>query len=176
MKVFKRILLGLVAIVILLVAVAYALPAHYIVVRSIVIDAQPEKIYPLVANTRAWKQWSAWNQRDPNMTIVYAGPESGAGAQWKWQSKSEGNGEMTLTAADPDRRIGYRLYFPDFNSTASGALTFDPVSAKATRVTWTNEGDLGNNPMMRWMGLMMDRMVGRDFDAGLANLKALATQ
>ena len=176
MRVVKRILLALVAIVVILVAVAYALPSHYSVARSIDIDAPPSKIYPLVANTRAWKQWSAWNRRDPDMTIVYAGPESGAGSQWKWHSKSEGDGEMTLTSAEPDRRIGYRLFFPDFNSTASGAMTFNPISPGATRVTWTNEGDLGNNPMMRWMGLAMDRMVGNDFAAGLANLKTLATK
>ncbi len=176
MKIVKRILLALVALLVVLAAVAYALPSRYSVSRSIDIDAQPSKIYPLVANTRAWKQWSAWNRRDPDMTIVYSGPESGAGSQWKWQSKSEGDGEMTLTSAQPDSRIAYRLYFPDFDSTATGAMTFEPISAKTTRVTWTNEGELGNNPMMRWMGLAMDRMVGSDFAAGLANLKTLATE
>ena len=176
MRIVKRILLALVAIVILLVAVAYALPSHYNVARSIDIDAPPSKIYPLVVNTRAWKQWSVWNQRDPNMTIVYSGPESGAGAQWKWHSKSEGDGEMTLTSAEHDRRIGYKIFFPDFNSTATGAMTFEPISSGKTHVTWTNEGDLGNNPMMRWMGLAMDKMVGNDFAAGLANLRALATR
>lgn len=176
MKVVKRILLALIAIVVVLVAIAYALPSRYSVTRSIDIDAPPSKIYPLVANTRAWKQWSAWNQRDPGMTIVYSGPESGAGSQWKWKSKSEGEGEMTLTSAESDRRIGYRLFFPDLNSTATGAMTFDPISPATTRVTWTNEGELGNNPMMRWMGLAMDKMVGNDFAAGLANLKTLATK
>ncbi len=83
---------------------------------------------------------------------------------------------MTLTSAEPDRRIGYKLFFPDFNSTATGAMTFDPISPNSTRVTWTNQGELGNNPMMRWMGLAMDRMVGNDFAAGLANLKALAAK
>ena len=176
MKIVKRILLVLVVLVVALVAIAYALPSHYRVSRSIVVDAPASKIYPLVAETRAWKRWSVWNQRDPAMTVVYAGPPSGAGAQWTWDSKTEGKGEMTLTAVEVDRKIDYRLFFPDFGSTATGAIVFEATSPTSTRVTWTNEGDLGNNPMMRWMGLAMDRMVGNDFAAGLANLKALATK
>lgn len=176
MKFVKRTVLVLVGVLALLVAIAYALPSHYRVARSIDIDAPPSKIYPLVAETASWKRWSAWNQRDPAMTIVYAGPASGVGAQWKWKSKTEGHGEMTFTSAEPDRRLGYKLAFPDWDSTATGEITFDPASPTTTRVTWTNEGDLGNNPLMRWMGLAMDRMVGNDFAAGLANLKALALQ
>ena len=176
MKIVKRILLGLVTLVVVLVAVAYLLPSHYSVARSIDIDAPPSKIYPLVADVRTWKQWSQWNRRDPNMEIVYAGPPSGTGAQWTWHSRSEGNGQMTLTSTEPDRSIGYRLVFPDFGSVANGAITFEPVSPTTTRVSWSNEGDLGNNPMMRWMGLAMDRLVGADFAAGLANLRTLATR
>jgi hypothetical protein len=176
MRIVKRVLLTLVLLAFALVAIAYALPSHYRVVRSIDIDAPPSKIYPLVAEVRAWQQWSAWNRRDPHMEIVYVGPPSGAGAGWMWKSRSEGNGEMTLTGADTDRRIDYALFFPDFDSRSNGAIAFDVVSPTTTRVTWSNEGDLGNNPAMRWMGLAMDRMVGDDFATGLANLKALATR
>jgi hypothetical protein len=176
MKIVKSVLLVVIALVVVLVAVAYVLPSRYSVTRSIDIDASAAKIYPLVAEVRTWKQWSAWNQRDPAMEIVYSGPASGTGAKWTWHSKSEGNGEMTLTSAEPDHRLGYSLFFPDFNSTAGGFITFDAVTPTTTHVTWTNEGDLGNNPMMRWMGLAMDRMVGNDFATGLANLKVLATK
>jgi uncharacterized protein YndB with AHSA1/START domain len=175
-KIVKNVLLGLVAVVVALVAIAYALPSHYQLARSIDIDAPPAKIYPLVANVHAWKDWSAWNGRDPNMQIVYSGPESGPGAKWSWTSKSEGKGEMAFTGAEPDKRLDYALYFPDFESHANGVFTFEPVSATTTRVTWTNEGDLGNNPISRWMGLAMDKMVGNDFATGLANLKTLATR
>ena len=174
MRIVKRIVLSLIVLLVALVAIAYALPSHYRVVRSIDIEAPPSKIYPLVAETRAWKRWSAWNRRDPAMTVVYDGPPSGTGARWTWQSKSEGNGQMTFTSAEPDRRLGYRLVFPDYDSSATGDITFESTSTTTTRVTWSNEGDLGNNPMMRWMGLAMDRIVGDDFAAGLVNLKALA--
>ena len=176
MLIVKRIVLGVLVVVVALIAIAYALPSHYRVSRSVDIDAPVSTVYPLVAETRAWKRWSAWNRRDPDMQIVYAGPPSGPGAQWRWWSKGEGRGEMTFTAAEPDRRLDYELYFPDYDSRANGTIAFDATSATSTRVTWANEGDLGNNPMMRWMGLAMDRMVGNDFATGLANLKALASR
>jgi hypothetical protein len=88
------------------------------------------------------------------------------------QSKSEGNGEMEFTRSDAPKLLEYKLYFPDFESRSSGELVLQP-QANVTRVTWSNRGDLGNNPMMRWMGLAMDKMVGSDFDAGLKNLKAM---
>lgn len=176
MRIVKRLLFAIVALVVVLVAIAFVLPSTYRVERSVDIDAPPSKIYPLVAETRAWQRWSAWNRRDPAMTIEYGGPAAGEGARWTWHSRSEGNGEMTFTSAEVDRRLGYRLVFPDYDTAATGAITFDAVSPTTTRVTWTNQGDLGNNPMMRWMGLAMDRLVGNDFAAGLANLKALASQ
>lgn len=72
--------------------------------------------------------------------------------------------------------LGYRLTFKDgFNSTSTGTLKLEPEGA-ATKVTWSFAGEAGNNPMMRDMGLMMDGMIGKDFETGLANLKVLAEQ
>ena len=176
MRIVKRVGLGLLGLVVALVAIAFALPSSYRVARSVDIDAPASKVYPLVASPRAWKEWSAWNQRDPAMEVTYDGPAEGAGAKWSWKSRSEGDGVMTFTSADPDRRIGYSLYFPDMDSTAEGAIVFEALTPATTRVTWTNEGQLGNNPAMRWMGLAMDSLVGKDFATGLANLKTQATK
>jgi len=107
------------------------------------------------------------------MAMTYAGADSGAGAKWSWQSKTEGNGEMEFMAAVPDERIDYVLTFPEFGMSSRGQLRLEPEGA-ATRVTWTNEGDMGANPINRYFALMVDRMVGPDFEAGLANLKGLA--
>jgi hypothetical protein len=107
------------------------------------------------------------------MQIEYSGPESGTGAKWSWQSKKEGSGTMTLIATDPARKVAFDLYFPDVGTTSQGQLDFVPDN-NSTKVTWTMNGDMGSNPMYRWMALFMDRMVGPDFDTGLANLKAVA--
>ena len=171
----KRILFGLLILIAALVAISFLLPSQFNVARSVTIDAPPEKIYLLIANTREWKNWTVWNRRDPNMKIDYAGPESGLGAKWSWESKTEGSGEMEFTQAEPNKLLGYRLTFKEFNSTSTGTLKLEPEGA-ATKVTWSFVGEAGNNPMMRYMGLMMDSMIGKDFDAGLVNLKALAEQ
>lgn len=157
----------------LLVGGGLLLPGTFHLERSTVAQATPDQVYALVASPRQWKQWAVWNQRDPQMQIDYTGPESGAGAGWAWKSKQEGDGRMEMTAVEPGRQVSYALYFPGFDKPSTGALRFAPESG-GTRITWTMDGDMGGNPVWRWMGLAMDRMVGPDFEAGLANLKTLA--
>lgn len=172
-KVLKWLAIVIVGLAIVLVVGGWLLPSTFSVSRSVLIDAAPDRIYSLVADPRAWRQWSVWNQRDPSMKIDYSGPASGVGAAWAWQSRSEGDGKMTFTAADPGKRVAFEMYFPDFGSTSRGELQFVP-EGKATRVTWTINGDFGSNPLYHWFGLAADSMTGKDFDGGLANLKALA--
>ncbi|HEY8879516.1 MAG TPA: SRPBCC family protein [Roseateles sp.] len=173
MKALKVLLIAIVALLLILVLGGLLLSPKYTVTRTLTINAAPEKVYALIADPRRWKAWSAWNQRDPAMAIEYSGPASGAGAVWAWKSKSQGDGRMTFTTAEPPKRLAYELYFPDFNTTSTGDFRLD-TNGGATQVTWSMDGDMGRNPMYRWMGLFMDKMVGPDFDAGLANLKALA--
>ncbi len=175
MKWFKRILIGVIGLVLLFAAVGLALPSKFRVERSVTIAAPAEKVYGLIAAPREWKRWSVWNQRDPNMQLQYAGPDSGAGASWSWRSASEGNGEMEFTEAVPGQQLAYRLSFPDFGMQSKGLLRIEP-QASGVRVSWSNEGEMSANPVNRWFGLFMDRLVGPDFEAGLANLKRLAEQ
>jgi uncharacterized protein YndB with AHSA1/START domain len=168
-----RIAGGLVLLVALLAAIGLLLPSHFRVERSVEIAASAEKVYGLMADPREWKRWTVWNRRDPAMKMEYAGAPSGVGARWSWVSKSEGTGSMEFTEARPGERIAYKLSFPEFGMRSSGALALAPNAGKV-RVTWTNEGELGNNPINRWFGLLMDRFVGADFEGGLANLKRLA--
>ena len=173
MRWLKRIALTLVAIVVLLLGIGLILPSTFKVQRSIDVSAAPDKIYPLIADPREWKKWSAWNTRDPAMKIAYSGPPSGNGAKWTWESTSEGSGEMTFTAAVPNQRIDYSLFFPDFGMRSAGEMKLEPAGS-GTRVTWANQGDVGANPINRYFAQAMDRLVGSDFETGLKNLKALA--
>jgi uncharacterized protein YndB with AHSA1/START domain len=169
----KWLLVAAVALAALLLGGGLALSGEFQAVRSVRVDAPADKVYALIVDPREWKRWSVWNRRDPDMAITYSGPPSGAGAVWEWKSRSEGDGRMTFTAADPSRRLAFELYFPDFGTTSTGVLELAPAGS-ATQVTWTMNGNMGRNPVYRWMALFMDRMVGPDFEAGLANLKALA--
>jgi len=173
MKFLKWLLGIVVALGIVLFVVGWLLPSTFTVQRSASVNAPADKVYALVAAPKAWRQWSVWTQRDAAMQIDYTGPEAGAGAGWSWKSRSEGDGRMTFTAAEPAKRLAYELFFPDFGTTSTGEFTFAPEGA-GTRVTWTMNGDMGRSPLLHWMGLMMDSMVGKDFEGGLANLKAQA--
>jgi uncharacterized protein YndB with AHSA1/START domain len=173
MRIFKIILLSIVAIAVLLAIVGFLLPSKYSVSRSIVINAPAEKVYALIAAPREWARWTVWNRRDPAMKITYSGPASGQGAKWAWDSKSEGTGWMEFTAAEPNRRVEYILVFPEFETRSRGALTLLPEGS-ATGVTWAMSGEVGANPFKHYFAAFMDRMVGPDFEGGLANLKALA--
>ena len=173
MKIVQWTLAVVGAIVLALIVAGIFLPSKFTVQRSVVINAPANRVYNLVVEPKQWANWSVWNQRDPNMKIIYKGPPFGMGAKWEWVSKSEGSGSMEFTRVEPDRVVEYALWFPDFNMRTTGALTLEP-SGNATRITWSNTGDVGGNPVKHYLAVMMDRMVGPDFEGGLANLKALA--
>ena len=143
LKVLKWLVIILVGLVLLLFAGGYALSPKFTAVRSTTVNAPADKVYGLIADPREWK------------------------------SKSQGDGKMTFTAAEPGKRVAFELFFPDFGTTSMGTLDLAPAGA-GTQVTWTMNGDMGSNPLYRWMALFGDKMVGGDFEAGLANLKALA--
>jgi uncharacterized protein YndB with AHSA1/START domain len=155
------------------VAIGFFLPSTFLVSRSIVVNAPASRVYDYVAEPRQWAKWSVWNQRDPNMEVHFSGPPFGQGAKWSWKSKSEGAGNMEFPRVEPNHRIEYALSFPEFGMKSAGQFTFEP-DGPATKVTWTNGGDVGTNPLKHYFAALMDRMVGPDFEKGLENLKALA--
>jgi uncharacterized protein YndB with AHSA1/START domain len=173
LKFIKWLLIIVAALAAILFLGGYMLSPKFVVTRTTTINAPAEKIYALIAAPVEWKKWSVWNQRDPNMDIVYSGPPSGAGAKWVWKSKTEGDGEMTFTRNEIGRSVTYSLFFPDFGTTSTGSIDLTP-EGNTTKVSWTMNGDMGKSPLNRWFALAADGMVGKDFAAGLANLKALA--
>jgi uncharacterized protein YndB with AHSA1/START domain len=173
MKYVQWVLVVIGTVLLVVVAVGVALPSGYDVRRSIHVNAPPDRVYDLVVDTRRWKEWTVWNQRDPAMAVSYSGPPFGRGAKWSWDSKSEGRGSMEFTYVVPNERVDYRLAFPAFNMVSRGAIVLEPAGG-GTDVTWIHTGDTGSNPVKHYLAAFMDRMVGRDFEQGLANLKAAA--
>lgn len=176
LKLLKWILIGVVALALLLLGGGLLLKPNFSVTRQVDVNASADKLYGLVADPREWKRWSVWNQRDPAMQITYSGPDSGTGAVWAWQSQTEGDGRMSFTAAEPGQRLAYNLFLPDFGTTSQGDLRFKPNANGGTTVVWRMDGDMGSNPIYHWFALFSDRLIGPDFEAGLARLKALAEQ
>ena len=173
MKLILHLLGGLAALIVALVAIAYLLPRHYRVERSLVINAPAPVLFPKLADMREWKAWGVWFERDPEIKNSYSPDQMVIGAWSSWESKKEGNGRATLTAIEPARRLVYRLEFPDLGTVSTGTFVLTTEGA-GTRVVWSDEGDLGFNPLNRWFGLFLDKLVGPDFEAGLAKLKRIA--
>lgn len=143
----------------------------YTVTRSRVVQAPPERVYPLVADFRAWQSWSPWEGLDAELRRTYDGPESGTGAHYAWSgNRKAGAGSMTITDAQEPSRVVIDLQFDKpFKSRNTTTLVLRPLEG-GTQVTWTMVGP--RLLVMRLMGPFMnlDKMVGRDFDKGLDQL------
>src|SRR5262245_24631613 len=171
MKALKTIVLIVLLVPIALLLVSLFLPSRYRVERSLAIQATPGAIFTRVNTLKSWPEWTAWTTaRYPDMQISFAGPESGAGATYSWNGKSSGHGTLKITRAEPDKGIGYELDFENGKYVSTGAISLVDSGGLVT-VTWSNEGNLGWNPVSRYFGLLMDRMMGPDFEEGLRNLK-----
>lgn len=173
MKIILVFVRWIVVLAVLAVLIAFVLPRRYRVERSTTIAAQPELVFAKVGDLKLWPTWSVWHERDPGMKVNFSEPSGGVGAWTTWESKSEGNGKMTFTAIEPAKRVAYTLEFVDMHMVSTGSLALQPENG-GVRVLWVSEGELGMNPIMRWMGLLFDRLIGRDFESGLAKLKRIS--
>ena len=174
MKLLKRIAIFLIVLIALLAVVGFFLPAQYRVERTATVKAPPENVFAIVANMKTWEDWTAWNlQLDPSLKRSFSGPATGVGATMSWDGKKTGQGEMTLTKAVLPAELAYDLAFEHGKFKSVGTFTFEPAG-DGTTVIWTDSGDMGGNPFYHWMGLAMDKLIGPDFEKGLARLKTLA--
>ncbi len=173
MRILKRFIIVFVGLFAILFGGAYFLPSTVIVSRDITIAAGPDKVFPYVNDLKKFQTWSPWAALDPEMKIQFSGPQSGVGQKSNWQSKksSVGSGDQEITQSIVNKRVATKLDLGD-NGTAIAAWDLSP-DGQGTKVVWSFKTELGDNPLMRWMGLMFDRMVGSDFEAGLARLKML---
>ncbi len=172
----------LAALVVLALVVGMMMPSGWKVERSIVVAAQPEQLVPLIATPKRWNSWAAWNnEADPEATWLYFGGETGPGAKMAWRGPKMGQGLLEITSATTSQ-VTYQMEM-------EGELTLDGENTKmeggspakgtfaltaegeGTRVTWTDAGDMGANPLMRLFVPMLEKMLGAHFEQGLANLQ-----
>ena len=171
---WKKIALGLGAVVVILVAVVAIQPSSFTIERSAAIEAPADIVYGQIANLRAWEAWSPWARMDPQMKSSYDGAEAGVGAVSSWEGPDAGKGRMTITAAEPDQEIDLQLEFlAPMKATNQVRFTLDPAG-ESTEVTWRMEGHNGFVGKAFALVMNMDELVGGDFERGLASLKSLA--
>jgi uncharacterized protein YndB with AHSA1/START domain len=165
-----RLVLGLGALVLILVGVAFALPSHVTVYRSVVVNAPEGVVFTYLNNLHNFKEWSPWAAHDPQLRVTYAGPEQGKGAHMEWSSdkRSVGSGSMEITDSAPNHHIDLAANYDGL----VGTSTYDIApSGSGSKVTWGFGVDMGGNPFRRWKGLMLDRIIGSEHRDGLAKLK-----
>ncbi len=169
----KKIALAVVVIVLALAAVIALRPADFRIVRSRTLAAPPEVVYAYVNDFHHWPEWSPWEKLDPSMKRELSGATAGPGAVYYWNGNSQvGEGRMTITDSEPARSVTMRLEFlKPFAATNTAQYDFRPAGT-GTEVTWAMAGH--NNFMAKAFDLFMnmDKMVGPDFERGLANLDA----
>ena len=171
----KKIAVVLVVIVIAFAVVAALQPADFRITRSATIAAPPEAVFPHVNDMHQWQEWSPWAKLDPAAKVSFDGPASGNGASFAWAGNMEvGVGRMTVTESRPNDLIRFQLDFEKpMKGTNIAEFAFKPEGSQTT-VTWSMSGT--NGFMGKAVGLVVncDKMVGGQFEKGLATLKALA--
>jgi uncharacterized protein YndB with AHSA1/START domain len=176
---FKKIAIAVVVMIGVLIALLLALaatkPDTFRVERSASIKAPPEKIFPAINDLRAWGAWSPYEKKDATMKRMYSGAASGKGAMYEWDGdKNVGRGRMTITESTPPSRVVIALDFiKPFETHNTAEVTLVP-QGDSTKVTWAMQGPVPYVAKIMHVLFDMDRMVGDDFAAGLANLKAIA--
>ncbi|HKJ80311.1 MAG TPA: GyrI-like domain-containing protein [Prolixibacteraceae bacterium] len=174
MKRFLRVIMWLLFIVALAIAGAYFLPRVVVVERSAVIEAPVRVVFAQVNDLHSWDKWSKWNQIDPEMKVEYInnGVGNQAGYIWESDNKKVGSGKLLITESAPYDSIVTLLNFAE-QGDARGIFYFDENTDSTALVRWKLSFDVGFNPAARWMGLMMDKFVGPDFEEGLQNLNLI---
>ena len=172
-KFLKGIVWFLTAFVVVVVAGGYLLPAHVLVRRQAVIAAPPDTVFAIVGSFKRFQEWSPWAALDPNTTYKLEGPETGIGEKLSWASNSPqvGVGSQTVTQYVPGSRMEADL---DLGNMGKAAAFWDvKPDGPGTVATWGFTMKL-DGVLDRWTGLLMDRVIGPDYDKGLQNVKALA--
>jgi hypothetical protein len=171
------ILLGLLALVVLLLIVVALQPGSFRIERTAKISSAPGEVFALVNDFRKWQAWSPWENIDPKLERKYSGAAAGTGAVYDWSGNGEvGQGQMSIVESRPDELIGIRLeFFKPFKGVNTTEFTFVPVGHRQTQVTWSMHGPKNFLAKALHMVLSMEKMIGGQYEKGLANLESVVT-
>ena len=151
-------------------------PGSFRLERSALINAPPEKLFALVSDFKQWPRWSPWEKLDPNMARTFSGPERGVGSIYTWDSPGKaGAGRMEIKETTTDSKVTIQLNFiRPFASQNTTEFSLKPQPNNATQFTWVMYGPNPYIAKLMQIFVSMDKMVGKDFEEGLANLKRVA--
>jgi hypothetical protein len=171
----KKIIIVIVVLIAGILLYATTRPDTFQVQRSAAIKAPPQKIFPLINDFKRWDAWSPWENKDPAMKRTFSATTSGKGATYAWEGNKEvGKGRMEITESAPSSAVALKLEFLEpFESRAAVRFALEP-KGELTQVTWTMNGPMPYISKVITIFCDMDAMIGKDYETGLANLKAVA--
>jgi Polyketide cyclase / dehydrase and lipid transport len=171
----KIIAIVLVVLVVAILGLAMTKPDSFSVQRKTSIQAPPDKIFPLIDDFHNWSSWSPWEKLDPAMNRTHSGAASGKGAVYEWDGNSKvGKGRMEITQVSSPSAVVIKLDFlKPFEGHNIAEFTLEP-QGDSTNVTWVMRGPTPFVSKVMQVFISMDKMIGKDFDSGLANLKTIA--
>lgn len=170
MKVVRNVVLGIAVLFFAAMIAGLFMPSTFAVERAATIVAPPERVYERFATPRTWAEWSAWNvAADSTLRFVYEGPASGPGAVMKWSGRRMGNGTLRITDARPHATVRYEVRVAETPVVVRGHVRLAPADG-GTRVTWSDSGEVGRNPVMRLMLPVIDGSLGNAFEIGFRGL------
>jgi len=179
MKALKLIGLVIAGLLFLVVLISFFLPSTFYVERSILIQSDVSVPFTLAKDFREWDKWSPWHAIDPQMQKIYSNVQGEEGSCYTWDSKNPdaGKGKVTITKIVPNERIENNLEFEGMGSSIANYL-FEPAEG-GVKVTWTLAGDGKGIPWYmkvpsKYFNLMMDDMLGKDYEKGLIKLKEIS--
>lgn len=170
----KKIGIAFGVIVIGVLVVAAFRPAEMRISRDMVIAASPETLFPYINSSKKAYEWMPWSAGDPGLQIQFSGPAEGVGAKSTWSGKEMGEGSSLVIESIPNQSVKTKLdYTKPFEMSQIAMVSLAPTNG-GTRVEWSVSGH--NNFFFRLMGVFVncDKMVGGEFEKGLAKLKTLA--
>jgi hypothetical protein len=167
--------------IVLAVAIAAVLilaatkPGSFSVQRATVINAPAEKVFPLIADFHEWRKWSPWEDRDPGLKRTYGGAERGKGAVYAWEgNKNVGSGRMEILEANSPSQVLIQLDFlKPFEAHNIAEFTMLP-QGNATSLNWVMRGPAPFMSKVMQVFMSFDKMIGKDFESGLAKIKSVS--
>lgn len=156
-----------------LVLFAYILPNRWQVERSILIAASRTSIFSYINNLQQWPSWTYFSEdHDNTAQISFHGPSSGIGASLYWAGEKLGDGKLTITESNPETGVRYAMQIQGFYPAIFGKISLI-TTTQGTKVIWKDQGELGNNPVNRYFGLLLEPTLGVGLEKSLAKLKEI---
>ena len=171
----KKVVTAVVVLLGALLIYAATQPDTFRIQRATSIKAPPERIFAVLNDFLRWDAWSPWEKKDPAMKRTFSAVTSGKGAVYAWEGNRDvGQGRMEIAESVAPSKVAIKLDFvKPFETHNIVEFTLEP-KADSTNVTWTMQGPMPYISKLITVFVNMDSMVGKDFEAGLANLKAVA--